>query len=208
MSIAEGADDAGFEKPSAIGQAYVAASQSLRRFISRWGASGADVEDIAQDALVCAMKAEADHPIENPKAYLFRVAQNLTIRHRVRQARDIVRDIEDVDWEDIPSARPSIEEQVISRQRLAIFCEALATLPPMCRRVFILRKVHGHSHTEIAQRLGISTSTVEKHLAKGFARCEEFIRARENGHATPPSADAARVASQRGVPARIVAARR
>lgn len=189
MVIAESAGArAAFDEPSAVGIAYVAACKSLRRFIAKLGATGADIEDIAQEALVCALKAEADHAIENPKAYLFRVAHNLTIRHRVRRARSIIEEIDEIEMEAIASLRPSVEDQVISRERLSLFFDALATLPPVCRQVFMMRTVHGHSHKDIAARLCISTSTVEKHLAKGFERCTEFMRNRETFGAIPAPA--------------------
>jgi RNA polymerase sigma-70 factor (ECF subfamily) len=42
--------------------------------------------------------------------------------------------------------------------------------------VFVLRKVHKLSHAEIAQVLGVSHSTIEKHVAKGLMRCREYLR--------------------------------
>ena len=44
--------------------------------------------------------------------------------------------------------------------------DAIAELPTQCRRVFTLRKVYSLSPDEIAVRLGLSVSTVEKHLVK------------------------------------------
>ena len=49
-------------------------------------------------------------------------------------------------------------------------------LPPICRRVFVLRKVHKLSHAEISEVLGVSESTIEKHVAKGLVRCREYLR--------------------------------
>jgi DNA-binding transcriptional ArsR family regulator len=42
--------------------------------------------------------------------------------------------------------------------------------------VFVLRKVYKLSHAEIAQVLGVSHSTIEKHVAKGLMRCREYLR--------------------------------
>ncbi|MGH8200295.1 MAG: RNA polymerase sigma factor [Steroidobacteraceae bacterium] len=50
------------------------------------------------------------------------------------------------------------------------------SLPPLCRRVFVLRKVYQLSHAEIAQVLGVSHSTIEKHVAKGLLRCRDQLR--------------------------------
>jgi RNA polymerase sigma-70 factor (ECF subfamily) len=42
---------------------------------------------------------------------------------------------------------------------------AIAALPDGARRVFELHKIDGLSHVEVAERLGISRSGVEKHMA-------------------------------------------
>jgi RNA polymerase sigma-70 factor (ECF subfamily) len=41
---------------------------------------------------------------------------------------------------------------------------ALDELSPQCRRIFVLHKFDGLSHKEIAERVNISRSTVEKHM--------------------------------------------
>ena len=52
----------------------------------------------------------------------------------------------------------------------------LGRLPPLCRRVFVLRKVYRLSHDEISEVLGVSHSTIEKHVAKGLIRCRDYLR--------------------------------
>jgi DNA-binding transcriptional ArsR family regulator len=42
--------------------------------------------------------------------------------------------------------------------------------------VFVLRKVYRLSHDEIAEVLGVSHSTIEKHVAKGLIRCRDYLR--------------------------------
>ena len=56
-----------------------------------------------------------------------------------------------------------------------MFCRAVGGLPEQCRRAFILKKVYGLSQQEIADRLSISQSTVEKHIAKGLLMCREYM---------------------------------
>ena len=183
---------------SSIGSAYLAIERSLKRFIVRLGTNAADVDDIAQEALVSAMKAENDRAIENPKAYLYRAARNLAVRTRSRRSRDIIAYIDEAEIAELPSAAPSAEDNVINRQRLATFCDALDALPPACRRAFELRTVYGYSHQEIADRLGISPRTVEKHLATGFERCMAYMRGRdsETPQEREPQAKPARAAAR------------
>ena len=70
--------------------------------------------------------------------------------------------------------------------KLAVFCEAVASLPPQCRRAFLMRKVHGLSHKEISKQLGIAISTVEKHQAIGLKRCSEYMRNKGWGSDSAP----------------------
>jgi RNA polymerase sigma-70 factor (ECF subfamily) len=48
---------------------------------------------------------------------------------------------------------------------LAKVLKAVEALPPQCRRVFRLHKFDGLSHAEVAEKLGISRSAVEKHIS-------------------------------------------
>jgi RNA polymerase sigma-70 factor (ECF subfamily) len=66
----------------------------------------------------------------------------------------------------------------MAEQLIGIHCEAAAQLPPRCRRVYLMRKVHGMSHKEIAEELNIAISTVEKHMSKGVRDCASFIQQR------------------------------
>ena len=69
----------------------------------------------------------------------------------------------------------SPESELDSNQRFVTFCRAVGGLPEQCRRAFILKKVYGLSQQEIADRLGITQSTVEKHIAKGLMMCREYM---------------------------------
>ena len=49
-------------------------------------------------------------------------------------------------------------------------------MSPQVRRVYLMRKVHGMPHKDIAEQLGIARSTVEKHLTKGLEVCDCFTK--------------------------------
>ena len=67
---------------------------------------------------------------------------------------------------------------MLAREQLGLRCDAVAALSPQVRRAYLMRKVYGMSYKQIAERLNISNSTVEKHLAKGVLQCESFVRER------------------------------
>ena len=137
-----------------------------------------DVEDIAQEAFLRAYAVECGRPIEQPKSLLFRIAKHVALSQLTRKSRQITDYIEDLDDSAVLTTMHSAEEEVSAQQALGLHCEAVAQLAPQCRQVYLLRKVHGLPHKEIAQRLGIAVSTVEKHLLKGLEECDRYVRDR------------------------------
>jgi len=57
------------------------------------------------------------------------------------------------------------------RQQLMLLAQSIDSLPPRCRDVFVLHKIHEWPQAEVARHLGISLKTVEKHLRIGVACC-------------------------------------
>ncbi|MNF38736.1 putative RNA polymerase sigma factor FecI [compost metagenome] len=66
-------------------------------------------------------------------------------------------------------------------QRLDMLQRALAELPGPCRDCFMLRKLEGLSHPQIAERLGISRAMVEKHIVNAMKHCRVRLRQWEQG---------------------------
>ncbi len=159
-------------------ETYVQNEAALKRFLQRFTAHSADAEDLAQEAFVRAYAAEADQPIASPKAFLFRVARNLALNERAKAANATTVPLEDFAdpsvIEDV--GQVALDDEMEAHQRIRMLAEAMASLPPQCSKVFLLRKVHGLSYKEIAERLGISVSTAEKHAALGLLRCSEYLR--------------------------------
>jgi len=61
-------------------------------------------------------------------------------------------------------------------QRLDMLQRALAELPRLCRESFLLRKIEGLSHPQIAEHLGISKALVEKHIVNAMKHCRLRMR--------------------------------
>lgn len=141
---------------------------SLRNFISRYVVSPLDIDDVSQETFLRAYKAEQEKKIEHPKAFLFRIAKNLMLSEFSRKAKKITSYIDDYDNSEDFLTSANLEQDILAQQKLGIYCEAVASLPPQCRRVVIMKKVYGMQNKEIAMRLELSVSTVEKHLTRGI----------------------------------------
>ncbi len=149
---------------------------ALHRYLRRFTSGSEDIEDLVQETYVRMYAIEDPQAVDSPRALLFRIAHNLAVeraRRQIARATDTVGDFAplDVDTREAPP-----DEQIDSRRRFESFCAAVERLPPLCRRVFVLRKVHKLSHAEIAEVLGVSHSTIEKHVAKGLVRCRDYLR--------------------------------
>ncbi|MEG7168242.1 pyoverdine signaling pathway sigma factor FpvI, partial [Pseudomonas aeruginosa] len=73
-------------------------------------------------------------------------------------------------------ASPSPQTVVDQGQRLDNLQRALAELPAICRSSFLLRKLDGLSHSQIAEHLNISRSLVEKHIVNAMKHCRVRMR--------------------------------
>jgi RNA polymerase sigma factor (sigma-70 family) len=73
---------------------------------------------------------------------------------------------------------PSPEAAAVSALELQHLEIALSGLPQICRQAFWLNRREGLSHSEIAQRLGVSVRTVDRQLARAAAHLRETLGAR------------------------------
>ena len=149
---------------------------ALHRYLGKFTSGAEDIEDLVQETYVRIYALPDFQQVESPKALLFRIAHNLAVeraRRHKSQATDTMADFESLD---VFSNEVPADEQADARRRFESFCAAVERLPPLCRRVFVLRKVHKLSHAEISEVLGVSQSTIEKHVAKGLVRCRDYLR--------------------------------
>jgi RNA polymerase sigma factor (sigma-70 family) len=153
----------------------------LKKFLRRFMSNKHDIEDICQETILRALEAEKTKEIKEPRAFLFGVSKNIVRKQLDKQSKSLIDFIEDfTPQEYLSSDTPTLEDNASDQQRMVFFTEAVATLPKQCQRVFMMKKAYGYSHKEIAAQLGISTSTVEKHVAAGLKRCSEYMHKKTN----------------------------
>jgi RNA polymerase sigma factor (sigma-70 family) len=191
-------------KNTPVLEAFIVYEKAIKRFVGRFLVQPNDIEDVSQEAFLKAYAAEQDKPIEQPKSFLFRIAKHLAISQLRQNVRHPSNSMEDFDCSDVIPEEWSAEDEVAAHQKLGIRCEAVAELSPQVRRVYLMRKVYGMSHKEIAERLGIARSTVEKHLIKGVMLCERYVRERV---AEKPAKPASGAAMKKVLPVRIHSAK-
>jgi RNA polymerase sigma factor (sigma-70 family) len=152
---------------------FIACRAQIARAISRI-VPPQDVEDIVQATYVRVCQYNMRACITEPKALMLSVARNLAIDHIKRAEFRLTTHFEcDAELESTLGciAADSSFNSVASNEEFSRFCDAVRQLPIQCRRVFVLKKVYGYSQREIAVKLGISESTIEKHIASGMKQC-------------------------------------
>jgi RNA polymerase sigma-70 factor (ECF subfamily) len=134
-----------------------------------------DVDNIVQEALTRVFHARATGPIGSPRALLFTTARNLAL--------DTVRRQRVVQFEPITEAMTSFvladEHDVLAnvskQEELELLTRAIQSLPERCRQVLTLRTAYGLTQKQIALRLQVSESTVEKSMAQAIRGCALFF---------------------------------
>ena len=138
----------------------------LITYFLRRGVSYADAEDMAQEVLI--RTSERGRGADQVEAYLFGIAANL-FADRCRRMAVRMRHVRDVSATASDTDNIDPERVLIGRQRLAIVTEAIRELGEGTREVFMLARFERLPQREIAGRLGVSLSTVEKRLASAIA---------------------------------------
>jgi len=137
----------------------------LRRLLRSRGRSVDDTDDLIQEAFLRLQTYCRDHAVEQKEAFLVRTALNLSAdqsrrEHRVGFERGGSEELALID------PYPTPDEVYASQERLLLWKQGVAALSPRRREVFLLNRVEGYSFPQIAERLGITLSMVEKHAAK------------------------------------------
>jgi RNA polymerase sigma factor (sigma-70 family) len=152
-------------------------SPGLYRFLLRRLRNADKAQDILQEVYLRLLRATETGHVKSPQAYVYRVALNVLCEFQMRERGSevtfdsdaVARLAEQLADEAVPEA---IYEQDTQEIR---FEQAIRELPPMQRAVLRLVTQHAFSHADIAQKLGISVSTVRNHLYKAIDYCRHRV---------------------------------
>jgi len=132
--------------------------------------------DLVHDAFARVLGQKTAREIDQPRAYLYRVLINLIHDHGRRATRASRLEAGDhLDRYPSPTTTPTPSEALESREAKDRLQRAIQQLPPRCREVFTMHRFASLPHHEIARRLHISQSTVEKHIAAALERLRQDL---------------------------------
>lgn len=167
---------------------YLAQRQALQRFLIARLRDAQIAEDILQEIYLKLERTTVEAPIENPTAFLYRVANNLVLDYRKAAARRRVRDH---NWSDSQVTlvgtepvqdMPDADRALDARRKLARLTAGIKELPPKCQAVFKTCKIQGMTYKEAAAHHGVSVGTVEKHVSKALKHLLAYMGREQNDH--------------------------
>jgi len=150
---------------------YSRQREALVRFLTQRTRDPALAEDIAQEAWIRINHAGTAAAIDNPQAYLFRIAANLVTDHARAAARRRLTRGEIDELLQVPQDEPDPEKVAIDRSELQLVLAVLQGLPERQRQILLMSRLERLPHRDIAQRFGISTRTVEFELSRALSAC-------------------------------------
>ena len=141
-------------------------------YLSRMTGDAQLADDLLQEAYYRFLRSKRSYESDaHRRNYLFRIATNLVRDGRRRQHVDLVR----VPEEDEPGAL-SVDADVAERRaQRADLGRAMARLKPRERDLLWLAYAHGSSHQEIAESLGLKTSSIKLLLFRARRRLAALL---------------------------------
>ena len=161
---------------------YLALREVLLRFLTARLGDTASADDVYQELFVRLQASALPAEISNPRGYLFRIAYNLANEFARARRRQSIRDAK---WTDLNTHKIGAEavadiapadDAFDSKERLATVIQALESLAPKSRDIFLMCRVKGLSHRDIADVMGVSTKTVEKHMTAALKHLSVILR--------------------------------
>jgi RNA polymerase sigma factor (sigma-70 family) len=142
--------------------------RTLSRYLFRFTGDADRAADAAQEAFVRLMQ-QPPRPMENPRAWLFKVATNLaneSARTATRRRTLLMRAPDRAPHADPP---PAPDAALLSSIRRNAVQEALMTLSEKERMALLMRE-EGFAQKEIAEAVGTTTGSVGTLISRALAR--------------------------------------
>jgi RNA polymerase sigma factor (sigma-70 family) len=149
--------------------------QAMLRRLMRVTRDRDRAEDCLQSAFVRLEEYRRHATVENEAGFLVRAATNIAIdeARRTRTRAEVARGLDPL--QNFPDNQPLQDEVLLARERLSRARAALDRLPERTRTVFIMSRFAKMKYRDIAARLGIGVSAVEKHIAKASLSLANWI---------------------------------
>ncbi|MCA6951095.1 RNA polymerase sigma factor [Pectobacterium polaris] len=158
---------------------FIDIQPTLQRIIYHRTGSKYIAQDLTQEMYFRVLSIANEFPSYNDaRNYLIRIALNaatdyLRVERRRAQLLDGAAHL-------FADYSPSEEDRLYHKEQLLVIDSALSGLPEKCRDMLYLSRIEGLTHAEIAERMGVSRSLVEKYIVRALLHCREQMTKSEN----------------------------
>ena len=151
---------------------YELTSRPVWVYLTRMTGDSRLADDLLQEAYYRLLRTKATFESDDHRRnYLYRIATNLVHDHRRRPRADR-EPLEDPERQPAPASLTGSESRAARRIDLA---RAMARMKPRERSMLWLAYAHGCSHEEIAEVLGLKTSSLKALLHRARRRLAGFL---------------------------------
>ena len=165
------------------GKVYTFYFPKLVRFCQTYLLSQEEAENLVQDIFLYLW----EHPgvlesLGNRNAFLFTMVKNRCIDYlrKQTQAQSRKRPLYELEEKELKLKLYSLQafdENNLSTSEIeAIVQNAINALPERCREIFILSRMEGLRHKQIAEKLDISVNTIESQITIALRKLREELR--------------------------------
>lgn len=159
---------------------FIAHRNALLNTLKKMVHNHAVAEELVQESYLRVSQAvDSGNHIGNLRAFLFQTGRNLVIDHLRSQKRQMLVSIESLESTDEIGGTSSASDPckiVNDQQQVMQLTNVLENLTERQRRSFVLNRVHGWSHAQIAIELGASESTIQKDIQLVMKLCVSKLR--------------------------------
>ena len=141
----------------------------LRKVLLRRGRTTWEADDLIQEAFLRMQEyCERGGQVRQTEGFLMRTVLRLASNARRDAHRELYSDQQVDDLVLLIDTAPSPDEVLAGDQCLERMRDALDAVSRRTRDIFFMQRLDGLSYTEIAQRMSLSLSAVEKHMASAL----------------------------------------
>lgn len=165
------------QSENCVHQIYLDAHPQLHRFLTRRVHCPDTASDLLQEVYLRLPQLNPPPKTQSEvHAWLYRVASNLSIDHiRSQQRHTTLLEIYAGGSEEEIDRTATPDRVALAREELQQVRTALSELPERCTEVLYLSRIEGLTHAEIARKLDISKSLVEKLVMRALNHCRQAI---------------------------------
>ncbi len=130
-------------------------------------------QDLTQETYAKALHLKVHEKVENKRAYLYKIAKHLVFdeSRKKKNVQEIIYTEEN--YEISPSLQT--EEIIEKKDKNTLLLQCINTLSPKNKEAFYLYVIEGYSRKEIAVKMNIGISAVEKNIQRASIKVQEEL---------------------------------